>query len=175
MEKICIAKRRRANIFPQADGLGEDRSDEPSHTMLVPVRPAESFSQGSANVISMELTPAQSRLIQSHARLSAGRTYVVDLETEKANEGLVIFNFRIAPFHGGRMLSPRDVCGMLKISRSSLTRLVRSHEVDSYKIGRLRRFLLEDVLHYLGRNEGWMQGRECAPAFRRRTHQLTKE
>ena len=157
MEKICIAKRRRREQFGGPDGPGAEGRQAQAGSALLPVRTGTGPSQGGANVISMELTPAQARLIQNRARLYPGRTYVMSLEETEAKAGLVVFNFRMAPFHGGRMLRPPDVCGMLKISKSSLARLVKAREIDSYRIGRLRRFLLEDILRYLGQNGQWTQ------------------
>ncbi len=71
------------------------------------------------------------------------------LETKRQDNGRVIFNFSLAPLYGGKMLCSKEVCKMLEISRSFLRKMVRTGQIDSYKIGRLRRFLLEDVLHYL--------------------------
>lgn len=71
------------------------------------------------------------------------------LETKRQDNGRVIFNFSLAPLYGGKMLCSKEVCKMLEISRSFLYKMVRTRRIDSYKIGRLRRFLLEDVLHYL--------------------------
>jgi excisionase family DNA binding protein len=42
---------------------------------------------------------------------------------------------------------------MLQISNSLLMNLVKSRKIRSYKVGRLRRFLLQDVLDYLSRSE----------------------
>lgn len=49
-----------------------------------------------------------------------------------------------------RLLSGEEVCRILQVSRSFLKRLAARGDLRSYKIGRLRRFLLEDVLEYLG-------------------------
>jgi len=51
------------------------------------------------------------------------------------------------------MLKSEHVCQMLQISRSLLMNLVKSRKIRSYKIGRLRRFLLEDILDYLSKSE----------------------
>jgi excisionase family DNA binding protein len=42
---------------------------------------------------------------------------------------------------------------MLQISNSLLMNLVKSKKIRSYRVGRLRRFLLQDVLDYLSRSE----------------------
>jgi excisionase family DNA binding protein len=152
MEKICIAKRRRRELFPGPDGSGTEDLRRPAGGVCLPVGAEK------ADVISMELTAVQARLIQNRSLLSPGRTYMVTLEEAEAKQGLMVFNFRMAPFPGGRMLKSRDVCGMLKISMSCLARLIKAHEIESYRIGRLRRFLLEDILHYLGRIGEWTRG-----------------
>lgn len=51
------------------------------------------------------------------------------------------------------MLKTGHVCQILQISNSALMNLVKSKKIKSYKIGRLRRFLLQDILDYLSRSE----------------------
>ncbi|MBP1732865.1 MAG: Helix-turn-helix domain, partial [Deltaproteobacteria bacterium] len=48
-----------------------------------------------------------------------------------------------------KMLTIQDVGAMLQVSKGFVSRLVKSGELKSYKIGRLRRFSLEDVLSLL--------------------------
>jgi excisionase family DNA binding protein len=146
MEKICLARRRRRDL-----SLEERATVVPAGTMLprTAMLPARCAPAGSPKTISLELTEEQSGIIQSGAGLTPGRACLVALETREAESGHVIFTFRLAPLFGGKMLSPSDVSAMLRISRSSLARLTKTHKLDSYRIGRLRRFLLEDVLHYL--------------------------
>jgi excisionase family DNA binding protein len=150
MEKICIVKRRRRDLFPVPDRTEEDGERSfgvgPAKQTLVADRDVREH----ARVISMELTSEQSRAIQSHVDLAPGKAFVVNLEKAEAEGGQMVFSFRLAPFYGGRMLSPGEVCTMLRISRSFLAKLVRTRELESYKMGRLRRFLFEDILHYLG-------------------------
>ena len=97
----------------------------------------------------MELTHEQAMMFQSGIDLAQGRTYMVYLETKRQESGRIIFNFSPVPLYGGKMLCSKEVCGMLEVSRSFLRKMVRAGQMDSYKIGRLRRFLLGDVLHYL--------------------------
>jgi excisionase family DNA binding protein len=47
------------------------------------------------------------------------------------------------------MLAPNQVCQMLQVSRSFLQKIIHENKVKSYKLGRMRRFLLEDILEYL--------------------------
>ena len=149
MEKICIVKRRRRDLF-----IDRERAGEKSVTGMrvhLPVQPDQGNSgpKDLAKTISIDLTPEQSKVIRSCDELSPGRTCVVNLETAQKDGAQVVFNFRLVPLYGGRMLSSQDVCSMLQISKWSLRKLVKMNRMDSYRVGRLRRFLLEDVLHYL--------------------------
>lgn len=58
------------------------------------------------------------------------------------------------------MLDSKGVCQMLQVSRSFLSRLIRTEQIKSYKMGRLRRFLLEDVLEYLSQSEVLQKAKE---------------
>lgn len=51
---------------------------------------------------------------------------------------------------------------MLQISRSFLTKLIKAGQMKSYKLGRLRRFLLEDILEYLSQGEVLQKAMERA-------------
>jgi excisionase family DNA binding protein len=46
---------------------------------------------------------------------------------------------------------------MLQVSRSFLQKLVHGNKIKSYKLGRMRRFLLEDILEYLSSEVDFMQ------------------
>ncbi|MBI5604648.1 MAG: helix-turn-helix domain-containing protein [Deltaproteobacteria bacterium] len=60
-----------------------------------------------------------------------------------------MFNFHLDPDHNLMMLKPLQVCRMMQISQSLLTRLVQKDKIKSYKIGRLRRFCLKDIIEAL--------------------------
>jgi len=55
------------------------------------------------------------------------------------------------------MIAPNQVCQMLQVSRSFLQKLVHENKIKSYKLGRMRRFLLEDILEYLSSEVDFMQ------------------
>ena len=69
---------------------------------------------------------------------------------QRSEEGEIIFNFYFKQVYLSRMLTTSDVCTMLQVSRAFLARLVSAGKMKSYKIGRLRRFSLEDILGHLG-------------------------
>lgn len=154
MEKICIVKRRKRDYFSELEGGAEGDKGRPGECLSLPVRPASIESQGATKkVVSLPLTPEQASMIRSRGELSPGRACIVDMETALHEKDLVILNFRLTPLYGGRMLSPKDVCRMLQVSKESLRKLVKTHRIDSYRIGNLRRFLLEDVLYYLSQQK----------------------
>jgi excisionase family DNA binding protein len=149
MEKICIAKRR-AN-YPPLELHRPERQNfiQPVEDVFLRAVPEDYVPTTTERAVSMELTHEQAMMFRSGIDLAPGRTCMVYLETKRQDNGSVIFNFSLAPLYGGKMLCSKEVCTMLEISRSFLRKMVRTGQIDSYKIGRLRRFLLEDVLHYL--------------------------
>jgi excisionase family DNA binding protein len=150
MEKICIVKRRRRDLFPVPDRMEESKERSFGTGPVEQAGFTDRNVREQTRVISMELTPEQSKAIESRMDIAPGRAFVVNLEKAGPESGHMVFSFRLAPLYGGRMLSPGEVCAMLRISRSFLAKLVRIRKLESYKIGRLRRFLFEDILHYLG-------------------------
>jgi excisionase family DNA binding protein len=97
--------------------------------------------------------------------------YIKDLLDEKKNdpkldvnlnnEGLIILKLHLNNSLLPRMLRCDQVCQMLQISRSFLQKLIHENKLKSYKIGRLRRFLLEDILEFLLNNEKFAQFKEA--------------
>ncbi len=103
-------------------------------------------------IFSIQLSPQQSQIVQSMnciKDLLSGKHHGVKMSMEQTADGSTAFNFHFKPVYTTRMLNPSDVSIMLQISRSMLYRLVKEKEIKSYKIGKLRRFLLEDVVDYL--------------------------
>jgi excisionase family DNA binding protein len=145
MEKICIVKRRRSYFTPETGGAGGISALATADDVLSHAAPEERERE-----VSLELTQEQSRRIRSDVRLYPGKPRMVNLETRESGEGRIIFHFTLSPLYGGKLLSSADVCWMLQVSRGFLARLVKNRQIDSYRIGRLRRFLFEDVIHYLG-------------------------
>jgi len=106
-------------------------------------------------IFSIQLNPQQSQVVQSMnciKDLLTGKHHGVKMSMEQTYDGNTAFNFHFKPVYTTRMLNSNDVATMLQISRSMLYRLVRDKEIKSYKIGKLRRFLLEDVVAYLSGN-----------------------
>lgn len=108
------------------------------------------------SMMSIPLTQEQSELVRSNADFEFLRDDLpgdIKVDVERTEGGKFIFHFHVQKFQGMRMLKVDEVCRMLQISKSFLMTLVREKQLKSYKIGRLRRFSLEDVLEYLARSE----------------------
>lgn len=167
MDKICIVKRRKGfgeSACRDAAAVEERITDQPRLADISCV-----FINGTSGVrlqdalpsampgnidqkVSVQLNPLNSQGFERCGQASSAETYRPEVISGD-QDGKYVFNFLFKKVHDVRMLSPKDVCIMLKISRRFLTKLVSSGKIDSYKIGRLRRFLLDDILTYLGENK----------------------
>jgi excisionase family DNA binding protein len=106
-------------------------------------------------VITFPLTPEQSNLFQSSMfiqNISDGIPSNASLNVEQHGDGRMSLNFYFEKVHTLRLLKPMHVCDMLQISKSYLRKLVKTRRIRSYKMGKLRRFSLDDVLKYLAQN-----------------------
>ncbi len=103
--------------------------------------------------LSLELAPKQSRTIRSGEIHLQGMetTKSMDLNLHQEEDGSIVFNFHLDLDHNLMMLKPDQVCRMMQISRHLLDRLVKEDKIKSYKLGRLRRFFLNDIVEALGR------------------------
>jgi excisionase family DNA binding protein len=167
MEKISIVKRRKKG-FPEPD-IGTQLISEQELTVI----PSNALKQSPSNVkkesvtpeysdgninetISINLTPEQYDLVKSSEYVKYfldGESSGVSLDMQKHTDGQIIFNFQFKKVETVRMLKSKHVCQMLQIGNTSLMNLVKAKKIKSYKIGRLRRFLLQDILDYLSRSE----------------------
>jgi excisionase family DNA binding protein len=173
MEKISIARRRRNGAFePRGQRQSDIDSQLPHGPELIEipfgvldqspkcVREEPYRLEGSDKdideAISVNLTPEQYDLIKSNRYVNYflnGDSTGVSLDIQKHTEGQIIFNFQFKKVDIVKMLKAKHVCQMLQISNSLLMNLVKSKKIRSYRIGRLRRFLLQDVLDYLSKSE----------------------
>ncbi|MFQ5963037.1 MAG: helix-turn-helix domain-containing protein [Candidatus Scalinduaceae bacterium] len=65
----------------------------------------------------------------------------------------MVFEFNFKKEDTPKLLKTKHVCQILQISTSFLKKLVKEEKIKSYKLDRLRRFSLEDILDYLTKNE----------------------
>jgi excisionase family DNA binding protein len=174
MEKLCIVKRRSRPVQQGEDSAAITVSEEKEaiqeqDVLELPqtpyVEPPDNFSVSDGDhlifkevagdqeqIFSIELTPQQSRVVQSMnciKDLLSGKHHGVKMSMEPMIDGKTAFNFHFKPVYTTRMLNTRDVALMLQISNSMLYRLIKEKAIKSYKVGQLRRFLLEDVVQYL--------------------------
>ncbi len=112
----------------------------------------EEFFDNSSSVISIIMTKEQSDLLQQSEyikELLSGAKSDPALDIKVTPDGRLSLNYRFSDSLLLRMLAPNQVCQMLQVSRSFLQKLVHENRIKSYKLGRMRRFLLEDILEYL--------------------------
>jgi len=112
----------------------------------------EEFMDKSSSVISITMTKEQSALLQQSEyikELLSGAKNDPSLDIKINTDGRISLNYHFNDSLLLRMLSPNQVCQMLQISRSFLQKIINEKKLNSYKLGRMRRFLLEDILEYL--------------------------
>lgn len=168
MEKICIVKRRKkyTHEWGNQSDITTDNAMLPNHNLSVissntipHARDCElrcEYSKEDNNeVISFPLTPEQSDLFQSSMfirNISEGIPSNAALTVGQYGDGRISLNFYFEKVHALKLLKPMHVCQMLQVSKSYLRKLVKTRSIRSYKMGRLRRFSLDDVLEYLMQN-----------------------
>ena len=169
MEKLCIVRRRQQywqvqDKYGMLDSLSSTlKSDNlmgnikvEDSTSLVRQKIVEEFNYYCGPVISVTMTQEQTNMLQTSEyikELLDGRIKDAAFNIKHNADGLMLLNLRFneSPLH--KMLRVNQVCEILQISRSFLTRRIRDKKIKSYKVGRLRRFLWADVLEYLQSNE----------------------
>ena len=174
MEKLCIVRRRKPEAqfgldvaenlgCRVADGLKHEAIGAPNRASLTweyPLRGDLATPDGEK--LSIELTPTQADVVKSHAYFKVllnGEAGGSSVGVERSEDGEIVFNFYFKQVYLSKMLTSSDVCTMLQVSKTFLGRLVKAGRLKSYKIGRLRRFALEDILTHLGQSqEVWAKG-----------------
>jgi len=115
-----------------------DEQPQPSDKKIV-----EEFSDDASSVISIIMTKEQSALLQQSEyikELLAGVKKDPSLNIKINSDGQLALNFRYNESILLRMLCADQVCQMLQISKSFLQKLVNEKKINSYKLGRRRRF-----------------------------------
>jgi len=123
-----------------------------AHPELSDKKIVEEFTDKSSTIISITMTKEQSTLLlQSEyiKELLSGAKNDPSLDIKLTPDGRISLNYHFNDSLIIRMLSPNQVCQMLQISRSFLQKIINEKKLNSYKLGRMRRFLLEDILEYL--------------------------
>lgn len=103
----------------------------------------------SARSATLALTEGQTRTLWSNHYIKEVAEGVQRLEGIGPGNRPVVLNLQFEAIPPLRMLRPQEVTHMLGISKSLLNRLVGRGELPSYKIGRVRRYMLDDIFSYL--------------------------
>lgn len=112
----------------------------------------QEFADKSSSIISIIMTKEQSDLLKQSEyikELLNGIKSDPAMDIKLTPDGRLSLNYRFNDSLMLRMLAPNQVCQMLQVSRSFLQKIIRENKIKSYKLGRMRRFLLEDILDYL--------------------------
>ncbi|MDP2734657.1 MAG: helix-turn-helix domain-containing protein [bacterium] len=175
MEKLCIVNLRKKMVNPVprdkegGEGGPEQEYGRPSpwasphrEKRLVNDRDAQGNGHGGkkevkAENVSLMLTQEQMDALQADPYLISflRREFICSPDGVGYRGEPIIIKLLWEPQDTVRLLKPEDVILMLRISRSCLTEIVRKGELKSYKIGRLRRFRLDDILSYLEANQDY--------------------
>jgi excisionase family DNA binding protein len=154
MGKICIVKRRKREDqigFGPAEGAELYMLQRPG---LGALKAPGSSSLAWSRPLPEDATGAEEIKSHSYFKLLLGaEADGSGVNVERSEDGNIVFNFYFKQVYSARMLTSADVCSMLQISKAFLSRLVKVGRFRSYKIGRLRRFSLEDILAHLSESK----------------------
>lgn len=160
MEKVCLVKRRQQYHDNDLIHLNCDSPLALGTTVFgnktflgQPV--VEELNDQTGHFVCITMTEEQSIMLKNSEyirKLIAGDVTDPALNLNLNACGQVVLRFSITD-PCLRMIRSAQVCQMLQISRSFLQKLIHNHSIKSYKIGRLRRFIMEDILDYLIRHE----------------------
>jgi len=171
MDKICIVKlRKKIGKTAKAErdvesGSLEGAVEKETKPALPPPTSGRSIPRSGAagseereqegdltgNGISLTLTPEQARALRSNRKLMPllSGDYAQEAKGTDSRGEPIVFRFEFGNIAPAKLLKPEEVLKMLRISKSFLNGLVRKGRLKSYRIGRLRRFMLDDVLDCL--------------------------
>jgi len=124
---------------------------------VMPHKTAQSIALGDANrtapgkIVSLTLTQEQIKAIRSNSALLSvfNRELAGGVAELNCQNGPITIKFEYEPLAPIRLLMSDEVVQMLRISNGFLKAIVRDGKLKSYKIGKGRRYMLEDVLSYL--------------------------
>jgi excisionase family DNA binding protein len=104
--------------------------------------------------VTLTLTEQQMRTLGSNPHLMSliGGEFTGSPSSTGRDAAPLVIQFQFAATMPLQMLKTGEVIGMLRISKNYLGKMIREGNLKSYKIGKLRRFLLDDILSYLSEN-----------------------
>ena len=133
MDKICIVKLRKRTAH----------ATEPEESYRNRAREA-----GTADELSFLVSEQNGKKGLS---LLNGE-FIGELERIGTKMEPIVIKIQFAPIIPLRLLKSSEVVQMLRISNNYLNRIVKEGKLKSYRIGKLRRFKLDDILSYLQDN-----------------------
>jgi excisionase family DNA binding protein len=146
MEKISIVKRRKA------DDSNTEKNAGGFFRKVIEQKPVEN-NTGEVDAYELHDYTLKNESNSESINISGENPYEIEIKKVESEDGKIILNLNFASVQSQRMLTSADVCIMLKISKYLLQRLIREKEIRCYKIGKLKRFLLEDILTYIQRSK----------------------
>jgi excisionase family DNA binding protein len=169
MDKICIVKLRKKMANPTTLGheCGQGNWAGEGQTVLGSSLPAaedrgmsevrdrkgiaEREKDAADRMVSLMLTPEQMRVLQSNPNFHSflNGEAAKGFAAPKQIDETIVFKFTFESAPPVRLLKMGEVVHMLRISRGYLRKIIRQGELKSYKIGRLRRIMFDDILSYL--------------------------
>jgi excisionase family DNA binding protein len=169
MEKICIVKLRKKMTYPvdvqkewgQRDIANEDLRLKGLSLASADNGPIRAIDDGSVRAddqknaadraVSLMLTQDQARALRSNPHVVSflSAKSAEGSEAMRNRDGTIVVKFELGSIPPMQLLKGEEVIQMLRISRSYLNKLIRQGKLKSYKLGRLRRLMLDDILSYL--------------------------
>ncbi len=154
MEKISIVKRRNKSIHE----LEREETYALENQLDIQKKKNyafEALGEDKDHIFSLNLTPEQCEAVRSNGDIKSldGTSSNFSLDMHQCKNRQIVFKFNFKKENTPKLIKTKHVCQMLQISTSFLRKLVNEEKIKSYKLGRLRRFLLEDILEYLTKNE----------------------
>jgi excisionase family DNA binding protein len=170
MNKICIVKlrKRMGQAAEPEQSFGSRACDAGivnelpvlacEQTGIQPMQAERDCSEknntGRGKQVTLTLTEQQMRDLGSnpHVMSRLSGEFTAGPRTIERNGAPLVIQFQFAATMPLQMLKTGEVMQMLRISKNYLGKVVREGKLKSYKVGKLRRFLLDDILSYLCEN-----------------------
>ena len=171
MDKICIVKlRKRMEHTAEQEGSlrgpGTDAGRAAEAPVLVskpavlPEAPEEKHHRDikgleAGQAVALTLTREQMQDLASSPRLMSllSGKFTGDFAASEPHDEPLVVQFQFASELPLRLLKSSEVVQMLRISQHYLSKVVKEGNLKSYKVGKLRRFLLDDIISYLNDNK----------------------
>ena len=150
MEKITLVRRRKKVAEPPSP-----EASPPQQGTQEDVQPPP---PGEEEQLTLPITPSQAEMLR--ARLEREEIAGVHLYLAGGREAQATLSLSFKSRGAVQLLTAAQVCEMLRISTSTLGKLVRNGALPCYRLGRLRRFQMEEVLDFLFQSAQGRQQKE---------------